>query len=104
MLLARAIGVCAEPFAGSPAASRLELPGRLDGHRQLEDRRPVGGERAGERGTKPVHAGDALPARTERTGEGREVGVDQGRFGPTALEERTLEALDGDVAAVVHHR
>src|SRR3989442_15335283 len=97
------ISAAASAKSGNARRETLELPGRLDGHRQLEHRREVGGERLRERARQRVH-GHTLAPGAERSGERAEVGIREGRLSPPPLEHPLLEPLDRAVALGVHHQ
>src|SRR2546426_7987332 len=79
------ISAAASAKSGNARRETLELPRRLDGHRQLEHRREVGGERLRERAWQRVH-GHTLAPGSERSGERAEVGIREVHLSPPSLE------------------
>src|SRR3989442_4906725 len=96
------ISAAASAKSGNARCETLELPRRLDGHRQLEHRREVGGERLRERAWQRVH-GHTLAPGSERSGERAEGGSRDVRLFPAPLEHPLLEAPDRDVSLLGHH-
>src|SRR5438309_10141583 len=90
------------PFDAGPPPGGSQLPGRLDRHRELEDRRSLRGEGAREQPAEGVERLDPPARRPEGAGERGEVGVRELRLSRPAVEPR-LEGLDRAVATLADH-